>query len=63
MARQRKTPAPSKAAGAHSNPDGATLTPSYNLAGFQAQVFANRYGLVIENAAMIAPLALAGAHG
>jgi hypothetical protein len=30
---------------------------------YRAQVLASRYGLAIESAMMIAPLALGGAHG
>lgn len=33
------------------------------LTGFQVQVIAGRYGLAIETATMIAPLALGGVHG
>lgn len=63
MVRQRKAPAPIQPATGASTAEAAALTPSYNLSGFRAQVFASRYGLVIETAAMIAPLALGGAHG
>ena len=63
MARQRKAPALGGAEALEKEGNDQHLPFPNTLAGFRAQAIASRYALPLEQAAMIAPLALGGAHG
>jgi len=59
-----KTKAPATEKDGAGAPKKATYDGSIlSLSRFRAQAFAARYALPLEAAAMIAPLALGGAHG
>ena len=60
MARNAKAPT---RGGAGASESLAYDSTGHTLTRFRAQVLATRYALPIEAAAMIAPLALGGAHG
>ena len=63
MARQRKAPALGDAEALEKKGNDHRLPFPHTLAGFRAQAIASRYALPLEQAAMIAPLALGSANG
>lgn len=62
MARNEKTPT-HLGDGAGALQETAYDAGTYTLTRFRAQALAARYALPIEHAAIVAPLALGGAHG
>ena len=63
MPRQRKAPTPGDVGALEKKGNDQRLPFPNTLARFRAQAIASRYALPLEQAAMIAPLALGGAHG